>query len=110
MGDGHISVIQVEADGTQRLWKFPMSGGAPQLILPGVKPVGYHAWVDTGTLALYVLGDQATREPATLQLANVASGKSEIIARGVGRSILKIPAAASASCTRRASTERRASR
>ena len=25
-------MIQVEADGTQRLWEFAMSGGAPQVI------------------------------------------------------------------------------
>ena len=91
MGDGHISVIQVEPDGTQRLWKFPLAGGKPQVILPDVRRIGYHAWADSGTLALFVLGAPGTREPATLQLANVASGKSEIIASGVGRSILKIP-------------------
>jgi hypothetical protein len=91
MGDGHISVIQVEPDGTQRLWKFPLAGGTPQVILPEVRRVGYHAWADSGTLALFVLGAPGTREPATLQLASVASGKSEVVASGVGRSILKIP-------------------
>jgi hypothetical protein len=91
MGDGHVSVIQVEPDGTQRLWKFPLAGGKPQVILPEVRRVGYHAWADSGTLALFVLGAPGTREPATLQLAGVASGKSEIVASGVGRSILKIP-------------------
>jgi hypothetical protein len=91
MGDGHISVIQVEPDGTQRLWKFPLTGGKPQVILPEVRRVGYHAWADSGTLALFVLGAPGTREPPTLQLASVASGKSEIVASGVGRSILKIP-------------------
>ena len=89
--DGHISVIRVEPDGTQRLWKFPPAGGPSQLILPDVKPVGYHAWADSGTLALYVLGAPGTSEPSTLQLASVGSGKSEIIASRVGRSILKIP-------------------
>jgi Tol biopolymer transport system component len=91
MGDGHISVIQVESDGTPRLWKFPLAGGAPRVILPDVRQIGYHAWADAGTLALFVLGAPGTRDPATLQLANVSSGKSEVIASGVGRSILKIP-------------------
>ena len=91
MGDEYISVIQVEPDGTQRLWKFALAGGPPQVILPEVRGVGYHAWADPGTLALFVLGAPGTREPATLQLASVASGKSEIVATGVGRSILKIP-------------------
>src|SRR6266478_1198199 len=39
----NISVVRVEADGkTQRLWKFPLDGGAPSLILENIKPVGYH--------------------------------------------------------------------
>src|SRR5258706_14141105 len=51
---GHISVIRVEADGTQRLWRFTLEGGAPELVLPCIKPVGYHAWADSHTLALFV--------------------------------------------------------
>ena len=54
MPDGKsISVVRVEADGTQRLWKFPLKGGAPQLILEKIKPVGYHLWIDDHTLALF---------------------------------------------------------
>ena len=31
MPDGkNISVVRVEADGTQRLWKFPLNGGQPE--------------------------------------------------------------------------------
>jgi Tol biopolymer transport system component len=82
----HISVIQVERDGTQRLWRFALAGGEPDLILRDVKPVGYHAWADAKTLALFVLGT-----PATLQVADLATGKSEIVASDIGRSILKIP-------------------
>ena len=39
------------------------------VILPSVKPVGYHAWADDHTLALFVLG-----QPATLQLADTRTG------------------------------------
>src|SRR6266851_5239494 len=35
----HISVIRVEADGTQRLWRFTLEGRAPELVLERVKPV-----------------------------------------------------------------------
>jgi hypothetical protein len=66
----HISVIRVEADGTQRLWRFTLEGGAPELVLPGIKPVGYHAWADGRTLALFVLGS-----PASLQLARRRIGR-----------------------------------
>jgi len=82
----HISVIRVEADKTQRLWKFPLDGGEPSLVLTDVKPVGYHAWLDANTVVMFVLG-----EPATLQVADVRSGKSDIAAKDIGRSLQRIP-------------------
>jgi hypothetical protein len=83
---GHISVIRVEADGTQRLWRFTSAGRAPELVLTDVKPVGYHAWADDHTLALFVLGS-----PATLQLADTSTGTAIVLVRGINRSIQKIP-------------------
>ena len=81
-----FSVIRVEADGTQRLWMFPLSGGKPTLILEKIKPVGYHVWVDRQTLMLFVLG-----EPATLQLVDLKTQKAEIIADNIGRSLHRVP-------------------
>jgi hypothetical protein len=83
---GHISVIRVEADGTQRLWRFTIGGGQPELVLTDVKPVGYHAWSDDHTLALFVLG-----QPPSLQIADTRSGKAESIVAGINRSIQRIP-------------------
>jgi dipeptidyl aminopeptidase/acylaminoacyl peptidase len=82
----HISVVRIEADGTQRLWRFTLEGRRPELVLAGVKPVGYHAWVDDHTLVLFVLG-----KPATLQLADTRAGTAEIIASNIGRSLQRIP-------------------
>jgi WD40-like Beta Propeller Repeat len=82
----HISVIRVEADGTQRLWRFTLDGRAPELVLPGVKPVGYHAWAGDHTLVLFVLGS-----PATLRLADTSGGAAEILVTGINRSIQRIP-------------------
>src|SRR6266404_7607917 len=87
MPDGKsISVVRVESDGTQRLWKFPLAGGAPSLVLEKIKPVGYHLWVDDDTLALFVLG-----KPNTLQLVDLRSGKAEVIAENPGRILRRIP-------------------
>jgi hypothetical protein len=85
---GHVSAIRVEADGTQRLWRFTLDGRNPELVLERVKPVGYHAWVDDHTLALFVLGS-----PATLQLADTRTGNAEEVARGINRSLQRIPRA-----------------
>jgi Tol biopolymer transport system component len=84
-GEG-ISVIRVEADASQRLWRFDRKGQNPTVILPDVKPVGYHAWAPDGLLALFVLGD-----PNTLQVANRRTGRSHIVAERIGRSIHRIP-------------------
>lgn len=90
MPDGqHISVIRVEADGTQRLWKFSLDGKKPSLVLQDVKPVGYHAWLDENTLVLFVLGQQG--QPATLQVADTRTGKAEIVTKNIGQSIARIP-------------------
>src|SRR5438067_13334593 len=69
MPDGkNISVVRVEKDGTQRLWKFPLTGGTPSLILDKIKPVAYHLWIDDHTLALFVLG-----KPNTLQIVDMTT-------------------------------------
>jgi hypothetical protein len=80
-----FSVIRVEADGTQRLWKFDLDGARPRLVLENVKPVGYHAWIDATHLALFVLG--ANGEPNTLQIADTRTGKAEVVDSRIGRSI-----------------------
>jgi hypothetical protein len=83
---GHVSVIRVEADGTQRLWRFTLDGKQAELVLRDVKPVGYHAWVDRNTVAVFVLG-----QPATLQVADVATGHADVVAKDIGRSLQRIP-------------------
>lgn len=82
----HISVIRVEADKSQRLWQFTATGSDPTVVLADVKPVGYHAWLDDHTLALFVLG-----QPATLQIADTRTGSAVIAARDIGRSLQPIP-------------------
>lgn len=85
-GGKSISVVRVEADGTQRLWRFPLAGGAPSLILEKIKPVGYHWWLDDHTLALFILG-----KPNTLQLVDTRTEKAETIAENPGRILRRIP-------------------
>ncbi len=84
-----FSVIRVEADQTQRLWRFDLDGSNPRLVLENVKPVGYHAWIDARHVALFILG--AGREPATLQIADTTTGTAEVVATGIGRSMSMRP-------------------
>lgn len=86
-GDGsRFSVIRVEADSTQRLWSFRLDGSDPELVFAGIKPVGYHAWVDSTTLALFVLG-----RPNALVLADLRTGRTDTVARDIGRSLVPLP-------------------
>jgi dipeptidyl aminopeptidase/acylaminoacyl peptidase len=87
MPDGSsVSVIRVEADSTQRLWRFDRQGANPRVVLTDVKPVGYHVWIDDDHLALFVLG-----QPSTLQYARVSTGKASVVAENIGRSLHRIP-------------------
>ena len=83
-----FSTVRVEADSTQRLWAFNADGTQPRLVLDSIKPVGYHAWGDAHTLALFVLG-----APPTLQIADarVPGRPGEVVARDIGRSLQRVP-------------------
>src|SRR5206468_2458099 len=82
-----ISVVRVEADQkTQRLWEFPLNGGPPRLVLTNIKPVGYYLWLSTNTLVAFILG-----EPNTLQQIDRSSETTKLIAKDIGRCLLKVP-------------------
>ena len=81
-----ISVIRVEADSTQRLWRFDADGRNASVLIPDVAPVGYHKWADEHTVVMFVLGN-----PATLQIWNEDLGLLPIAAYDIGRSIQPIP-------------------
>lgn len=91
-----ITVVRVERDSTQRLWRFPKFGGAPSVVLRDIKPVGYFAWLDSTTLALFVLGN-----PNTLQIADTRTGLGKVVTTGIGRSLQRVPGSRRASFTQR---------
>lgn len=97
-GGRAISVVRVERDSTQRLWRFPLDGREPTVLLERVRPVGYHAWADDHTVALFVLGN-----PNTLQLADTRTGAADTIASGIGRSLHRIPGSKRISFVRKVS-------
>jgi WD40-like Beta Propeller Repeat len=84
-GNG-ITVVRVERDSAQRLWRFPKDRSAPTVVLPEIKPVGYYAWLDTTQLALFVLGT-----PNTLRIADTRTGETRIVTTDIGRSLQRVP-------------------
>lgn len=96
MPDGkHISVVRVEAGGAQRLWQVGASvDGAESsaVLVPEVNRVGYYAWIDAATVALFILGENG--KPSTLQVADTRTGGVQSIAADIGRSIQRMPSGA----------------
>jgi hypothetical protein len=87
MPDGRgISVIRVEADSTQRLWAFGWDGMPSRVILPALKPVGYHVWVGEAAIGAFVLG-----EPNALVLIDPRTERVDTLARGIGRAFARVP-------------------
>jgi len=85
--DGNsLTVIRVERDSAQQLWRMPLTtAGTAERLVGRVKPVGYYAWVG-GQVAMFVLGS-----PATLQLMDTVSGRIDTIARDIGRGVKRVP-------------------
>jgi len=94
-GDG-FSAVRVEADSTQRLWRFAMDGSDARVIFPDIAPVGYHAWGGGERAALFVLGD-----PPTLQVARLQAPEPVMVAQDVGRSLQSIPGSGDVSYVQR---------
>lgn len=88
--DNGLSVIRVEEDGTQRLWRMPMGDGTPSLLLEHIAPVGYHTWIDEHHVGLFILGPPARLHVATVDSAPVdalsknGKGLGTDIGRGLG--------------------------
>lgn len=85
-GGKRFSVIRVEHDSAQRLWSFALDGTDPKVVIESLKPVGYHAWIDANNLAMFVLG-----RPNALVHGDIRTGKSDTLARDIGRSLLPLP-------------------
>lgn len=94
-GDGAVSYIKVEPDSTQRLWRISADGQDASVLLPDLAPAGYHAWIDEGRVAVYVLGS-----PPTLRLVDVSTGEARTVAEEIGRSPQAVPGRAAVSFTR----------
>jgi dipeptidyl aminopeptidase/acylaminoacyl peptidase len=102
-GGAALSVVKVERDSAQRLWRIPLDGSAASVILTDIRPVGYHAWGNDNTLGLFVLGGGGV--PATFQVADARTGAAKVIARDIQRGIAKIPNASAISYVARVSND-----
>jgi hypothetical protein len=94
---GHLSCIVQRDNNAQDLGKYPIEGGAADVIVDNLI-VGYHVWADNSHLALFVLGN-----PNSLHYLRLPTKKDTILAQNVGRSLHRIPAEAAISFVHKAS-------
>lgn len=80
-----ISCIIQRDNGAQDLGKYPIGGGKAEIIIDNLT-VGYHAWVDELSVAVFVLG-----RPTTLRWYSIRKNVDTQISDNIGRSLHRIP-------------------
>jgi Tol biopolymer transport system component len=83
------SVVKVEKDSSQRIWKIPVTFDGktkPQVLFPLEKKVGYYAWITAEDVVAFMVGD-----PFTLYAMNTEKSAKTVIDKNIGRTILKVP-------------------
>lgn len=81
---GSLSMIRVESDGTQRLWRRKATGEF-ELLFKSIKPVGYHVWRGNN-IGLFVLG-----EPHRFEVTRLGHETTTVIDQNIGRGLQKVP-------------------
>ncbi len=89
-GRAAISMVRDYGEQKQQLWSVELADSgeskAEKNLLPGINPIGYHAWVDERRVLLFVLG-----EPPTLQVATLGPQAGRVLAKNPGRALARIP-------------------
>lgn len=85
-GDEFFTVVRVEKDEAQRMWRFRKDGRKPRLLMRDMYDVGYYGRLTNQDYALFVLP-----EPFTLQYVHVNNQRPLILDKQIGRSIKAIP-------------------
>lgn len=83
---GGFSCVQVALDGTQRLWRYDDQGKPQGAIRADITGVGYHAWLSSDDVALFIVA-----EPMRLEVAPTAGTRRAQISTYIGRSVLRTP-------------------
>lgn len=89
-GQDGFSVIRVERDSVQRLWRFDYDGGNPRLVLTALRPVGYHVWIGAELLGAFVLS-VPNGVPNALVQVDARTERADTVARDIGRALVRVP-------------------
>lgn len=82
-----FSCVRVEVDGNQRLWRFPISrSNNGEAALRTVTEIGYHYWIDSRDLVLFIVGN-----PHKMVVADARDESTRFIASDIGRCFRELP-------------------
>ncbi|MEY3386268.1 MAG: hypothetical protein RIR53_1079 [Bacteroidota bacterium] len=97
-GSTDFSVVRVQRPAdtgdsyteSQQLWRYSADGTPLAAVIP-LRRVGYHAWMDTSWVAVFVVGNDALAIPHRLEIRGVDTAVTFSIARSIGRCIRRHP-------------------
>ncbi len=82
-----FSVVRVEEDGSQVLWKYPMNRkNEGKKVLENINNIGYHYWADYRDLAAFIVG-----EPHKMLLIDSRNQTSQYVTSNIGRCFQDLP-------------------
>lgn len=83
----YLTCVRVDDPGTalQRLYEYELTAnGSQRSLLPDIKNVGYHAWLDDKSVALFLVN-----KPNQIALVNIDSKDPLIFSSDIGRCLAK---------------------
>lgn len=85
-GQDAVSAINLESDGSQKLYKYSMTTGEASVLVDDIV-IGYQLWYDANTLISAVLEN----DMLNLYKTDISTGEDTKLADNIGRSLHKIP-------------------
>lgn len=97
-GSSNFSVVRVEEPDmpgnayteSQQLWQYTASG-QPIAAVIQQRRVGYHLWLDSSSIALFIVGDELRAIPNRLEVHKRGSSEVDPIANSIGRCFRRHP-------------------
>lgn len=97
-GSSNFSVVRVEEPDqrgdayteSQQLWQYSASG-EPISAVVQQRRVGYHLWLDSTSIALFIVGDELRAVPNRLEIHTRGSSTIDPVANNIGRCFRRHP-------------------
>ncbi|MBU3699253.1 MAG: hypothetical protein FGM33_04475 [Candidatus Kapabacteria bacterium] len=75
---------------SQQLWRYSADGKPLSPVIANTR-IGYHTWMDSSWVAVFVVGDESAKQPHRLEILGVDTAASFSVANNIGRCIRRHP-------------------